>query len=235
MKAYQLDNEGFFIEETDCVESPLEPGVYLIPGGCITEPPLPRFGKNEIPQYVNGEWKIVPNFSGVLYFSKKDFSNEKLFFKGEDKPKDFDSLYTTVTPLSNESFQKWNEEKGIWEIDLEKKIRPETYYLKSNFREVKLFSFAEEPDLINYTTIPPIKNEEFQKFDELSSSWVFDEEGKKKSEIYIKIAEYHVKLKESDFRMSIDYFETMNTADQEKWKRDRAEWRTAIRELQKTL
>ena len=34
----QLDANGFFVGTTEADESPLEPGEYLIPGGCIDEP-----------------------------------------------------------------------------------------------------------------------------------------------------------------------------------------------------
>jgi hypothetical protein len=36
----QLDEHGFFIGMTDADESPLEPGVFLMPAGCVdSEPP----------------------------------------------------------------------------------------------------------------------------------------------------------------------------------------------------
>jgi hypothetical protein len=40
----QLDAAGYFTGTTTADESPLEPGVYLIPGGCIeaTEPTVPE-------------------------------------------------------------------------------------------------------------------------------------------------------------------------------------------------
>ena len=34
----QLDQDGYFVGVTTADPSPLEPGVYLIPGGCIDEP-----------------------------------------------------------------------------------------------------------------------------------------------------------------------------------------------------
>jgi hypothetical protein len=42
----QLDADGFFVGTTIADESPLEPGVFLIPGGCIeAEPPTTPAGK----------------------------------------------------------------------------------------------------------------------------------------------------------------------------------------------
>lgn len=36
---YQLDDNGIYIGETVADESPLEPGVFLIPAGCVMDPP----------------------------------------------------------------------------------------------------------------------------------------------------------------------------------------------------
>jgi hypothetical protein len=37
----QLDHEGFFVGTTMAEESPLEPGVFLVPGGAVdVEPPV---------------------------------------------------------------------------------------------------------------------------------------------------------------------------------------------------
>jgi hypothetical protein len=38
---YQLDRDGVYLGETIAQESPLEPGVYLMPAGCIEHAPPP--------------------------------------------------------------------------------------------------------------------------------------------------------------------------------------------------
>lgn len=43
MQVYQLNHEGVFVGYAEADESPLEEGVFLIPGGCITVEP-PTFG-----------------------------------------------------------------------------------------------------------------------------------------------------------------------------------------------
>ena len=54
-KACQLDQDGFFLEEVECQPSPLEPGQYLIPGGCVDHaPPVEEKGKRA--QW-NAKWK----------------------------------------------------------------------------------------------------------------------------------------------------------------------------------
>lgn len=47
----QLDSDGFLIGTSTADESPLEPGVFLIPGGCVdTTPP-------EIPEGKRAKWE----------------------------------------------------------------------------------------------------------------------------------------------------------------------------------
>lgn len=54
MKAFQFDNAGFYLGETVADESPLEPGVYLLPARCtFTAPP-----KN-VPQDKRPRWNGV--------------------------------------------------------------------------------------------------------------------------------------------------------------------------------
>jgi hypothetical protein len=36
---YQTDHLGLYVGETEADESPLEPGEFLIPGGCVEDPP----------------------------------------------------------------------------------------------------------------------------------------------------------------------------------------------------
>lgn len=46
--AYQLDQYGFFVGMAPCQRSPLEPGVWLIPGGAIAGPKLPDMKPDNI-------------------------------------------------------------------------------------------------------------------------------------------------------------------------------------------
>lgn len=53
---YQLDEAGGFVGETTADESPLEPGVYLIPAGCVEKaPPAPVEGKQRV--FSGGKWR----------------------------------------------------------------------------------------------------------------------------------------------------------------------------------
>lgn len=54
---YQLDQTGAYLGETIAHESPLEPGVYLIPGGCVeTAPPETKEGEVAV---WDGVWTLV--------------------------------------------------------------------------------------------------------------------------------------------------------------------------------
>jgi hypothetical protein len=50
--------------------------------------------------------------------------------------------------------------------------RPETYYLKSNWRESRRYKLNETPNLTLYTTLTPIPDELYQKFE--GGVWVVD-------------------------------------------------------------
>lgn len=50
----QLDDEGYFVGVTTADESPLEPGVFLIPGGCI-EAELPQIPDGQRAKW-DGAW-----------------------------------------------------------------------------------------------------------------------------------------------------------------------------------
>lgn len=56
--AYQFDAAGIYAGETVADESPLEPGVYLLPAGCtLTPPPQPTAGK--VPRWNGRAWQLV--------------------------------------------------------------------------------------------------------------------------------------------------------------------------------
>ena len=55
---YQYDIAGMYVCQTDADESPLEPGVFLIPARCVTVEP-PEFGDNQWPRWNGVEWQLV--------------------------------------------------------------------------------------------------------------------------------------------------------------------------------
>jgi hypothetical protein len=71
MLVFQTDYDGYFVGPNYADESPLEPGVWLIPGGCVTVEP-PQFNAEiERARWVNNEWivELIPiePATGVTY------------------------------------------------------------------------------------------------------------------------------------------------------------------------
>ena len=51
----QLDQDGYFVGVTTADPSPLEPDVYLIPGGCVDEP-APTIPEGQRAKWDSGQW-----------------------------------------------------------------------------------------------------------------------------------------------------------------------------------
>jgi len=143
MKIVYQTNRGYYISETECQESPLEKGVYLIPSEAIEIQP-PEFKENEIPYWNGSSWEIKPNYSNKKYYSKIDKS-EKTFEIGEE----FNSNYTEIQPLENEVFQKWEDVSNSWIIDEEAKSNEKEVIRKSIIQKLLLESdYIELPSFI---------------------------------------------------------------------------------------
>lgn len=105
---YQTDHLGLYVGETEADESPLEPGEFLIPGGCVEEPPpqAPEFKK----AYWNGNtWQLLDYFEGLIVYNIR--TREPLTLTG---PGSLPNGYTMKTPGPN---QIWKN--GQWVDDLD--------------------------------------------------------------------------------------------------------------------
>lgn len=70
MLVYAFDpNNGEFLGNQQAVESPLEPGAYLIPGGCVETPPPPALA-GHARCCVNGVWQQVPDHRGETWYDE---------------------------------------------------------------------------------------------------------------------------------------------------------------------
>jgi len=58
MKVYQTSYLGYFVAELDADESPLEPGVFHIPGGCVVDPPPSYDPAVQLARHVDGAWRV---------------------------------------------------------------------------------------------------------------------------------------------------------------------------------
>lgn len=57
--AYQLNRAGLFLGETVADESPLEPGVWMIPAGCTLIPPPSEVPDGKWPRFNGTAWDLV--------------------------------------------------------------------------------------------------------------------------------------------------------------------------------
>ena len=110
-----------FISESKADESPLEKGVYLIPGNA-TEIAPPQAGENEVACFENGIWLVKPDFRGKIYY-KKDTLEEILISEIGMIPDE------TLTDIKPELYDKWDNTLNAFVFDREKKlnkvVRPE--------------------------------------------------------------------------------------------------------------
>lgn len=57
--AYQTDNSGLYAGKTEADESPLEPGVYLVPAGAVLLPVPAAWPDDKWPRWNGVEWALV--------------------------------------------------------------------------------------------------------------------------------------------------------------------------------
>ncbi|MDH1590530.1 phage tail protein [Stutzerimonas stutzeri] len=57
--AYQFDAAGFYRGETTADESPLEPGVFLLPARCTSVPPPADVPEERWPRWNGAAWVLV--------------------------------------------------------------------------------------------------------------------------------------------------------------------------------
>ena len=58
---YQIDTSGLFIGQTVADESPLEPGVWLMPGGTVETPPPVDYPEGQWPRWNGRRWVLANN------------------------------------------------------------------------------------------------------------------------------------------------------------------------------
>lgn len=56
---YQIDNSGLYVGETQADESPLEPGVWLMPAKTVAQPPPSEWPDNKWPRWNGRAWALA--------------------------------------------------------------------------------------------------------------------------------------------------------------------------------
>lgn len=59
LDAHQYDQDGFYAGVSDAFESPLEPGLYLLPAGCTWAAPPKQVTGGKWPKFNGNGWDIV--------------------------------------------------------------------------------------------------------------------------------------------------------------------------------
>ena len=65
---YQTDHQGIYIGTTVADQSPLEPGVWLIPGGCVEVAP-PLVPEKKAALWNGRKWVLVDSYQGLTVYS----------------------------------------------------------------------------------------------------------------------------------------------------------------------
>ncbi|EKE03678.1 MAG: hypothetical protein ACD_20C00169G0008 [uncultured bacterium] len=103
-----------FISESTADESPLEKGVYLIPGNATKIAP-PQAGENEIACFENGSWLIKTDFRGKIYYKKDTLEEIGISEIGMIPDK-------TMTDIKPGDYDSWDSALNAFVLDREKKL-----------------------------------------------------------------------------------------------------------------
>lgn len=86
MQVFQTDENGFLVGATVADESPLEPGIFHIPRGCVEVVP-PEIGVNQCAHWNGAAWDLLPDHRGRVYWLA-DHTRHVIGARGETKPAD---------------------------------------------------------------------------------------------------------------------------------------------------
>lgn len=77
MKIFNYDEDGFFVCESRAEESPLEPGVFLIPRNATTSAPPAIAEDGKVARYVERTWQLVDAQSPESVEPLPELTNEE--------------------------------------------------------------------------------------------------------------------------------------------------------------
>ena len=104
---YQIDHLGIFTGTTQADLSPLEPDVWLIPGGCVEEAP-PKPGLHQVPRWDGRRWQLINSYQGLTAYSTTTGTPLVL-----ERPGELPAGYTLSVPSLG---QVWRS--GEWVDDI---------------------------------------------------------------------------------------------------------------------
>lgn len=105
---YQTNHQGLYVGPIEAPASPLEPGAFLIPGGCVETPPPTDIPPLKSACWTGKAWQLVDYFNGLVVYDTT--TRKPLTITGVGP---IPHGYTTQRP---EPDQQWK--KGRWVDDL---------------------------------------------------------------------------------------------------------------------
>jgi len=66
---YQTNPLGLYVGPIEAEESPLEPGVFLIPGGCVPVPPPADIPEFKAACWSGKTWQLLDYFNGLIVYN----------------------------------------------------------------------------------------------------------------------------------------------------------------------
>lgn len=105
---YQTNPQGLYVGPLEAEQSPLEPGVFLIPGGCVLVPPPRDVPDSKAACWTGEAWELLDYFNGLIVYNTAN--REPLTLTGVGT---IPSGYTTKKPGPD---QIWKA--GRWVNDL---------------------------------------------------------------------------------------------------------------------
>lgn len=67
---YQTDHLGILIGTANADPCPINPGEWLIPGGCVEVPP-PAPGEHQVPRWNGKSWELIVSYQGLTVYKTR--------------------------------------------------------------------------------------------------------------------------------------------------------------------
>lgn len=105
---YQTNHLGLYVGPAMADESPLEPGVFLMPGGCVEMAP-PEAPQGKIQQWNGKRWQLLDYYNGLIVYNTS--TREPLTLTGVGA---IPHGYTVLRPRPG---QMWKDNHWVDDLD----------------------------------------------------------------------------------------------------------------------
>lgn len=137
---------GAFLGSSPATESPLEPGVFLVPANATTIAP-PAVGADEVALFREGAWTVAADLVGQVFY-RPDGTNVTIAEVGQVP----DPAWTTAPPPAAGDHQVAVLTDGVWAVVAD--YVGQTFY-KPDGTKVTISEIGQSPDPAWTMTVPP--------------------------------------------------------------------------------